>query len=156
MAGSIVRPKRYGSQPAVSPFTFPAQGVEVPYLISGGTLEELSENSSQRLRQYRGRTGGGNLDEPFAENLARPIETCSSCAESGQGAEFHQGEYPYDQPRGMSPPTRSEFLDDRWPFPDQPNIPMHPLASEGPYLAVIFAGGSLRPTAVRLHSPICK
>lgn len=124
-------------------YPIPAKGVDVPYLISGETLEELGQKIDERLSQYQDRTGGVALDESFTENFAQTVETFNSYAENGKDPEFLRGDFPYDLDWGMTPPSGEEFQDEVWPDPDQPNIALHPLAPEGPYYAVIVAGGTL-------------
>jgi hypothetical protein len=124
-------------------YPIPAAGVEAPYVITGETLAELGENIDARLAEYEGRTGGVRLDSSFANNFEATVARFNAYATAGKDPEFLRGDFPYDRDWGMSPPTGEAFQDEEWPASDQPNITMHPLSSEGPYYAVIIAGGTL-------------
>ncbi|MEA2515657.1 MAG: 3-oxosteroid 1-dehydrogenase [Thermomicrobiales bacterium] len=124
-------------------YPIPAAGVEAPYLITGQTLAELSDKIDARLAEYTGRTGGVRLDSSFASNLDATVARFNAFARDGKDPDFLRGDFAYDREWPTSPPSNPDFKDAEWPSPDQPNITMYPIRSEGPYYAIAVGGGTL-------------
>lgn len=124
-------------------YPIPAQGSEAPYVITGDTLADLGEAIDARLAELADQTGGVELDSSFNANFHDTVGRFNRFAEDGDDLDFLRGDFPYDREWGMSPPTGEGFQDVEWPSPDQPNITMHPLRSDGPYYAIILAAGTL-------------
>jgi 3-oxosteroid 1-dehydrogenase len=101
-------------------------------VISGDTLEELTENIKARLKTLEGQTDGFDLDPSFAEALDQTIFTFNRYAAEGVDPEFHRGE---DQvQRDMHGPAR--------PGNDK-NQTMFPLQESGPYHCILMGAGTL-------------
>lgn len=117
-------------------YPIPAEGVEVPYLITGDTLEELSANIDERLAGLVAHTGGARLSEDFNSTLAATIERFNGFAEAGVDEDFHRGETPIE---GAFERSFSGIE------PDENGVipTMHPISDEGPYYAVLIGPGTL-------------
>lgn len=66
-------------------------------------------------------------------NLKESIARFNKYAEKGVDEEFHRGEVPIDLAYN-GPPAKGH---------DKPNITMYPISQNGPYYAIILAGGTL-------------
>jgi 3-oxosteroid 1-dehydrogenase len=118
----------------------PPQGFAAPYVISGNTFDELTQNIKTRLASLAPRTGGFGLDENFADNLKQTVSRFNGFAASGTDAEFHRGEFNYDKEWTTFPPL---VPGTPWPAEGSPNYTMYPLSRSGPYYAMILAPGTL-------------
>jgi len=70
---------------------------KTPYLISGGTLAELSDNVRARLESLASKTGGAHLSPGFAQNLAETVQRFNEYARAGRDPEFGRGAQSYDR-----------------------------------------------------------
>jgi len=122
-------------------YPFPAKPDKGKNVISGQTLEELSERIRARLAEIAERTGGFSLSQAFAENLKRTVKRFNGFAQSGEDEEFGRGKYDYD--RAWQPVFSPVNPNSKWPASDAPNITMHPFSESGPYHAIILAPGAL-------------
>ena len=110
----------------------PAAGEKAGYVISGQTWEDLATNLRQRLASLARATGGVQLDDSFEAELALTVERFNGFAWTGRDLDFGRGETPIQQ-AWNGPPRHA----------DSPNPTMHPFAPDGPYHAIILAGGAL-------------
>jgi len=123
----------WGNYPPAAAYPIPTKDSPSPYLISGNTLEDLAQAIEERLNKIASATGNFHLDQSFAENLKKTIKVFNQYAEQGIDPEFHRGEQPIDLAyNGPAAPDHNLS-----------NITMYPIASEGPYYAIIIAGGTL-------------
>jgi len=125
--------KIWGAFPPGAGYPFPRTGEENPYVIKGNTLEELTQAIEARLTQLSPHTGNYHLDTYFLTNLKESIARFNKYAEKGVDEEFHRGEVPIDLAYN-GPPVKDH---------DKPNITMYPISQNGPYYAIIIAGGTL-------------
>jgi len=123
----------WGNYPPAAAYPIPTKDTPSPYLIYGNTPEDLARAIEERLNKIASATGNFHLDQSFSENLKRTIKVFNQYAEQGIDPEFHRGEQPIDLAyNGPAAPDHN-----------LPNITMYPIASEGPYYAIIIAGGTL-------------
>ena len=101
-------------------------------VITSQTLEGLASAVDSRLAEIENRTGNFRLDADFTSNLKDTIARFNEFAKTGIDLDFHRGEFPADDPP-VPADLRSEY----------PNPAMYPIASTGPYYAVLIAGGTL-------------
>jgi hypothetical protein len=107
-------------------------GVNMRSVLTSQTLEGLANAVDVRLAEIGNRTGGFRLDADFIVNLNDTIARFNQFAKTGIDLDFHRGEFPADNPpEGVNP--SSEY----------PNPAMYPIASTGPYYAVLIGGGTL-------------
>jgi len=118
----------------------PVQGIEAPYIISGNNLDELSKNIEDRLIQLSKNTGSFRLDSSFSQNLKKTVTLFNEYANLGIDLDFHRGDYNYDREWTTFPPT---IPGSEWPSKESKNYTMYPLASNGPYYAIILGAGTL-------------
>ncbi len=118
----------------------PVQGVEAPYIISGNNFNELSKNIDDRLIQLSNHTGGFRLDSSFSQNLKNTMTRFNEFANTGKDLDFQRGDYNYDREWTTFPPT---IPGSQWPPKESKNYTMYPLASDGPYYAIILGAGTL-------------
>jgi 3-oxosteroid 1-dehydrogenase len=118
----------------------PVQGIPAPYVITGSTFDELTQNIETRLIQLADRTGGFRLDASFAENLKKTVDRFNEYAKSGDDVEFHRGEFNYDREWTTFPPIVPGI---EWPPKDTKNYTMFPISANGPYYAIILGAGTL-------------
>jgi 3-oxosteroid 1-dehydrogenase len=118
----------------------PVQDVSAPYVISGSTLDDLSQNIAARLTQLAAKTGGFHLDAGFAENLKQTVARFNAFARAGIDIDFHRGEFNYDREWTTFPPT---IPGTKWPPEGTKNYTMYPLSENGPYHAIILGAGTL-------------
>ncbi len=114
---------------------------KTPYLVTGATFAELSDNIQQRLKAMANATGGASLDKSFATTLAATAKRFNGYARSGHDPEFNRGSQSYDRE------WQGYFSQQRAGSKQQPNnMPnptMYPLADHGPYYAIILGAGAL-------------
>lgn len=122
------------SNPTDYPFRVPVPlpGQEAKYVVSGDTLEDLATRLDERLESLSDHTGGFRLDRRFVGNLKATIEKFNLAAVTGVDEDFGRGSTPI-QLAWVGQPREESML----------NPTMFPLASEGPYHAIILAAGML-------------
>jgi len=114
---------------------------KTPYLISGGTLAELSDNVRARLESLASKTGGAHLSPGFAQNLAETVQRFNEYARAGRDPEFGRGAQSYDREwQGYFSVMREGS---KQKPNDMPNSTMYPIADRGPYYAIILGAGAL-------------
>jgi 3-oxosteroid 1-dehydrogenase len=118
-------------------YPIPPKGASAPYLIKGETWEELIGGISSRLAQHAPKTGGFSLDAKFASNLSETIARFNRFAESGVDEDFNRGGFRYDG-QWHARFGGQAAVDAN----DKPNKTMYPIASKGPYYAVLLVSGS--------------
>jgi len=123
----------WGGGPLRSGYPIPSAGEQNPYVIKGGNLEELTTALEARLNKLASRTGKFRLDQSFLPNLKKTISRFNEYATKGVDEEFQRGEVPIDL----------AYNGPRAEGNDRPNITMYPISTEGPYYAIILAGGTL-------------
>jgi hypothetical protein len=122
-------------------YPIPADSGNAAQVLKGGSLEELAATIDTRLGEIAPRTGGVALAPDFHENLKKTIDRFNGFARSGEDQDFQRGKAAYDREwQLVFSPQRA---DSGWPPNDGPSITMYPLRDEGPYYAVILAGGAL-------------
>jgi len=109
----------------------PRPEVHMRSVLTGQTLEELASVVDTRLAEIANRTGSFRLDADFTSNLKDTIARFNNFATTGVDLDFHRGEFPADNPPGVDPTSK------------YPNPMMYPIASTGPYYAVLIGGGTL-------------
>lgn len=121
-------------------YPLPAPGTTAPYVVTADTLDELGDALEARLESLGAQIGSFKLDETFADNLKETVARFNEFAEKGVDEDFDRGKHPYDQEWFgiFSAPAA-----DNWPEPDQKNVTMYPLQSDGPYHAIILGAGTL-------------
>jgi succinate dehydrogenase/fumarate reductase flavoprotein subunit len=107
-------------------------GLNAPYVLSAQTLDELATVVDRRLAQIASKTGNYRLDPSFAANLKDTIARFNQFAMTGKDLDFHRGEAPIEF-TFHGPPNGNTL----------PNYMMKPIASSGPYYAVLIGGGTL-------------
>jgi hypothetical protein len=122
-------------------YPLPAQPDGAQYVLSGQTLDELTDAIRDRLGEITASTSGLDLDPSFRQNLEMTIERFNRFAEQGEDEDFQRGKNAYDSEwhQVFSPMTP----DSGWPKNEYPSVTMHPLRDEGPYYAIILAAGAL-------------
>lgn len=122
-------------------YPFPVSPQAAPYVMSGGTLEELAGNISARLKQIEADTGAASLDDEFVANLEQTVARFNTFATRGEDEDFGRGASAYDRywHEVFSPMAANSGYGPN-PFP---NITMHPLREEGPYYAIMLVAGAL-------------
>ena len=113
----------------------PAANAKSAHVIEAATLTELRERIEERLEGIAARTGGLKLDADFDANLRESIERFNGFAKKGKDADFHRGETPNENAWQFAVvnPVGNRY----------PNKTLHPIASDGPYYAVILGAGTL-------------
>ncbi len=114
---------------------------EMPYVIVGKDLDELSLNIEKRLEKLKKSTANFQLDESFKENLKDTFQRFNRFAKNGLDEDFHRGCADYDKEFFTFPPTNPTGIE--WPPKDSKNVAIYPLSEEGPYYAFILASGTL-------------
>lgn len=122
-------------------YPFPKNPAAGKHVLSGDSLEALSDKISTRLEKISDRTGGFALSPAFKQNLRMTVDRFNGFAKSGEDKDFERGKYPYDREwqavfSPMNPASK-------WPANDGPNVTMHPFSGQGPYHAIILAAGAL-------------
>jgi hypothetical protein len=111
------------------------------HVISAESLEGLVAKLAARLQAIGAKTGGFSLSGDFASNLKATIARFNGFARSGKDADFDRGKHAYDTEwHDVFSPMRSGTTQAK---NSQPNRTMHPLATKGPYYAIILASGCL-------------
>lgn len=110
----------------------PLAGQQAPYVISGGTWDDLALAIDDRLQRLAGLTGGLRLAPDFADTVRCTVARFNEFAGTGTDLDFHRGETPI-QVAWHGTPRR----------PDMPNPTMHAFSEQGPYHAIILGAGAL-------------
>jgi succinate dehydrogenase/fumarate reductase flavoprotein subunit len=118
----------------------PLKEYPASYVITGDSLDDLTDSLDKRLSKLSHKTGGFCLDKSFSENLKKTVNRFNGYAKKGIDADFHRGEYTYDLEWTTFPPT---VPNSKWPPGGKKNYTMYPLRKEGPYHAIILAAGTL-------------
>lgn len=120
-------------------YPLPAGGGAAAHVIEGATLAALAAAIGRRLAEVEHETGGFLPSPDFAANLEASVARFNGFAREGVDADFGRGRAAYDREwhRVFSPMKEGSS------FPVGPNRTMYPLAKEGPYYAIILAGGAL-------------
>lgn len=122
-------------------YPLPDKPAGASYVISADTLEGLTEKLAGRLHDVAARTGGVSLASNFTSNLHASIARYNGFARAGKDEDFGRGKHAYDTEwHAVFSPMRAGT---KWPANPGPNRTMHPLASKGPYYAIILASGAL-------------
>jgi succinate dehydrogenase/fumarate reductase flavoprotein subunit len=103
------------------------------HVIRGGTLEELAVNIAARLDSVKAHTGGFTLEPNFLDNLRASLGRFNSFANTGVDEDFNRGAHPIQFV--FNGPVKDD--------PDNPNVTMAPISSNGPYYAALVTGGTL-------------
>jgi succinate dehydrogenase/fumarate reductase flavoprotein subunit len=122
-------------------FPIPAPGTTAPYVIEGATFEELSKGIDARLAEHASKLGGARLDPAFPSELKATVSRFNGFAKTGVDLDFRRGELLYDRmwhSRIWSFPNPGT----KWPLPKK-NPTMYPIASSGPYYAILLGAGTL-------------
>jgi len=102
----------------------PPKSVTAPHLLTAPTLNELAARIDARLAQIADRTGNFRLDPEFASRLSATVARFNEYAKTGVDPDFE---------RGRTASRRAGAA---------PNPTMYPLASGGPYYAVLIGAGT--------------
>lgn len=115
---------------------FPIPPGKAAYLITGETLEQLSDAIRARFASFAEHTGGYDLDPGFTNNLRATVERFNGFANEGKDSDYQRGEVPSELffNKFYTPPGEPSVL---------PNPTMRPIANSGPYYAMILAPGVL-------------
>ncbi len=114
---------------------------EMPYVIVGEDLDDLTLNIKKRLESLKDETANFKLDESFGENLKSTFNRFNEFAKKGVDEDFYRGSAGYDNEFFTFPPTNPTGIE--WPPKGSRNESMYPLSEEGPYYAFILAAGTL-------------
>jgi succinate dehydrogenase/fumarate reductase flavoprotein subunit len=103
------------------------------HVIKGGTLEELAQGISDRLKKYHGVIGGMTLADDFIGSLKASIARYNEFAKTGKDLDFQRGDRVVEQ----------LFNGDVKEEPGRKNLTMWPISGSGPYYAALVTGGTL-------------
>ena len=115
------------------------------WVVSGETVEELTERLVTRLASYAERTGGFRLQPAFKERLTRTIKRFNEFARNGHDDDFHRGET--DVELDWNGPHHA--VNDK-------NPTMWPLSDAGPYHCIILAGSVLDTNGGPCTNPLAQ
>lgn len=122
-------------------YPFPS-GKRLPTsIMQAADLPSLARLIEERLAAIASKTGGVSLDPSFEANMIGEVARFNSYAEKGVDPEFLRGQHAYDREWHLLFSARNPAT--RFPPNPYPNITMHPLASEGPFYAIMLAAGAL-------------
>ncbi|RLA12565.1 MAG: flavoprotein [Gammaproteobacteria bacterium] len=113
----------------------PPKGSDAAHVIKADTLEALEQQLVEKLRTIESRTAKFTLDDDFLASLKATVKRFNGFAESGVDEDFNRGGQPIDQ--------FFHFFGPNQPTHNYPNMTLHPIATSGPYYAVILAAGTL-------------
>jgi 3-oxosteroid 1-dehydrogenase len=108
-----------------------APGTSAAAVMTAQTLDELTRVVDARLAEIADRTGNFRLDPDFMANLRQTIARFNQFAETGVDLDFHRGTFRFYD---YNPEVRGT---------EKPSAAMYPIASTGPYYAVLIGGGTL-------------
>ncbi len=120
----------------------PLPGAQEDYVISAPTLEALGRAIQDRLGRHADKLGKRSLDAGFAAGLTDQIARFNADARKGVDSQFKRGTYPYDLDWHRHVDS-VERTDTKWEHNPGPNYTMYPIASTGPYYAIILGAGLL-------------
>lgn len=118
-------------------YPIPLPNEQSDLVITGQSWQELAQALGERLAQYQSITGGLALAEDFAQNLEQTVQEFNQFAESGTDEMFRRGETPIQLAWNGPAPTNAL----REPAPPNPTMAL--FSENGPYHAIILAGGTL-------------
>ena len=122
-------------------YPLPEQPSTAPHVLSGESLEDLTQSIQSRMAEIAAETGGFNLAPEFADNLKTTIERFNGYARSGRDTDFQRGAAGYDNEwHAVFSPMRANS---EWSANDNPSPTMHPFSDSGPYYGIILAAGAL-------------
>lgn len=122
-------------------YPFPLDKSEAPAIIEAPTLEALTEALATRLTNIAHATGGVRLDPAFKANMLAEVSNFNRYATAGRDPDFDRGLHDYDRNWHLLFSARREGTS--YPANPYPNVTMHPMASKGPFYAIILAAGAL-------------
>ncbi|MEU7748943.1 FAD-dependent oxidoreductase [Nonomuraea sp. NPDC049158] len=108
----------------------PVQGRDDKHELSAATLDDLADAIGRHLDQYSGLLAGARLAPDFRAALRRTIDAYNADAAAGQDRDFGRGSSRVQRARS-GPSHHSTGA----------NPTMHPLATTGPYHAVVLVPG---------------
>jgi 3-oxosteroid 1-dehydrogenase len=111
------------------------------FVIAAPTLPALTQAIEARLKDLSSVTGGLVLAPDFGKALDVTVTRFNRFAGAGRDDDFGRGSYPYDVEVAPSYSPRQPIA--RWKDTVGANPVLYPLASEGPYYAIIVAPGTL-------------
>lgn len=122
-------------------YPIPEPSQPAPYLVSGATIAELTQNVAGRLQRVAHHTGGAALSEDFQRKLEATIARFNGFAKAGKDEDFRRGAQAYDREwQGFFSAMRQGSSHGA---NTMPNRTLHPLRESGPYYAVILSAGAL-------------
>ncbi len=83
----------------------PQSDTLLSYIISGQSLDELTQALSQRLGKLSEKIAGFSIASEFLADLKKTIVSFNEFAEKGKDEEFSRGEFNYDREWTTFPPT---------------------------------------------------
>jgi 3-oxosteroid 1-dehydrogenase len=119
---------------------------ELPYwVIKAQTLDDLAQSIGARLETLRSHSIGVGLAPDFAKALKKTVENFNGYATSGIDPEFGRGKHDLDRQffASMSSPHNVQMAKG---LEFMKNWTMYPLASAGPYYAILIGLGVLDTT----------
>jgi 3-oxosteroid 1-dehydrogenase len=111
------------------------------FVIAAPTLPALTQAIEARLKDLSSVTGGLVLAPDFGKALDVTVTRFNRFAGAGRDDDFGRGSYTYDVEVAPSYSPRQPIA--RWKDTVGANPVLYPLASEGPYYAIIVAPGTL-------------
>jgi len=122
-------------------YPLPEKPTGASYVISADTIEGLTAKIAERLKEVGAKTGNFSLSADFAINLKASIGRYNAFAKTGRDEDFGRGKHSSDTEwHAVFSPMHAGS---KHPKNPSPNATMHPLASKGPYYAIILASGCL-------------
>lgn len=115
-------------------YPLPPGGGSAPYVISGGTFEELATNVDARLQKLIAANKLAStvrLAPDFVTELAATTKRFNRFAKTGVDLDFGRGKTVVDRSLEHAVPN------------GQPNPTMYPFSAKGPYYCIIIAAGTL-------------
>lgn len=120
---------------------FPKDKRESTWLISGDSIDDLSDKIAARLGKLSDNSGGVALEPQFKKELLASVKRFNKYAKAGRDLEFDRGLHVYDRDWHLLFSIMREGT--QYPKNPMPNHTMHPFTSKGPYYAFILAAGAL-------------
>ncbi|WP_423363852.1 FAD-dependent oxidoreductase [Mycoplasma sp. P36-A1] len=113
---------------------------DAPHVLSGETIDELSEHLALHIGDIGHTIKDYVLDDDFNENLKETVERFNEFARTGVDKDFKRGESNYDLEYPTFPPTNPNT---KHKLNTSKNPSMYPISDKGPYYAIILAAGTL-------------
>lgn len=111
------------------------------FVIQAQSFPALAQAIDARLKDLAGSTGGVALAPGFTSTLTETVARFNTFARNGRDEEFGRGEHRYDLE--VAPTYAARLPVARWKDTVGRNPVLYPLASDGPYYAIIVAPGTL-------------